>query len=69
MHDVQNYAAERGIDLPTPTIDLARTRRWKDSLRRDQQSWVQLLAEAGYGVIPGAANFVDAQTYASLSAS
>jgi mercuric reductase len=62
MHDVQNYAAERGIDLPAPTIDLARTRRWKDSLRRDQQSWVQVLSESGYGVIPGIATFVDSQT-------
>ena len=62
MHDVQSYAAERGIDLPTPMIDLARTRQWKDSLRRDQQSWVQVLTEAGYGVIPGTATFVDAQT-------
>jgi pyruvate/2-oxoglutarate dehydrogenase complex dihydrolipoamide dehydrogenase (E3) component len=62
MHDVQHYAAERGIDLPKPTIDLARTRRWKDSLRRDQQSWIQVLTETGYGVVPGTANFVDAQT-------
>src|ERR1700693_279728 len=37
MHDVQNHAAERGIDVPEPTIDLSRTRRWKDSLLRDQQ--------------------------------
>jgi mercuric reductase len=62
MHDVQSYAAERGVDLPMPTIELARTREWKDSLRRDQQSWVQVLTEAGYGVIPGTATFVDAQT-------
>jgi pyruvate/2-oxoglutarate dehydrogenase complex dihydrolipoamide dehydrogenase (E3) component len=62
MHDVQNYAAERGIDLPEPTIDLARTRKWKDSLLRNQQSWVQVLTEADYGVIPGTATFVDGQT-------
>jgi mercuric reductase len=60
MHDVQHHAAERGIELPDPTIDLARTRVWKDSLRRDQQSWVQVLTE-GYGVFPGTASFVDAQ--------
>src|SRR3954451_5298301 len=62
MHDVREHAAERGIDLPDPTVDLARTRTWKDSLRRDQQSWVQVLTEAGYGVVPGTASFVDAQT-------
>ena len=62
MHDVRRHAAERGIDLPEPAIDLARTRRWKDSIRRDQQSWIQVLEEAGYGVVPGTATFVDART-------
>jgi len=62
MHDVRLHAAERGIDLPAPTIDLAHTRAWKDSLRRDQNSWVQLLRDAGYGVYPGEASFVDANT-------
>ena len=62
MHEVRHHAAERGIDLPAPVIDLARTRAWKDSLRRDQDSWVQLLRDAGYGVYPGEASFVDANT-------
>jgi mercuric reductase len=62
MHDVREHAAERGIDLPAPSIDLARTTRWKDSLRRDQASWVDVLTEAGYGVYPGEATFVDPQT-------
>jgi mercuric reductase len=62
MHDVREHAAERGIDLPEPTIDLAETRRWKDSLRRDQQSWQQVLSEAGYELVPGTATFFDAQT-------
>jgi mercuric reductase len=62
MHDARHHAAERGIALPEPSIDLAQTRRWKDSLRRDQQSWIQTLKEAGYGVVPGTATFVDART-------
>ena len=62
MHDVAAYAGERGIDLPAPTIDLARTRIWKDSLRRDQPSWVKLLSDAGYGVFPGTATFLDPRT-------
>jgi mercuric reductase len=62
MHDVAHFAAERGIDLPAPSIDLARTRVWKDSLRRDQQSWVKMLTESGYRVIAGTATFADAQT-------
>ena len=62
MHDVRRHAAERGLDLPQPTVDLARTRAWKDSLRRDQDSWVQLLRDAGYGVYPGEASFADPNT-------
>jgi pyruvate/2-oxoglutarate dehydrogenase complex dihydrolipoamide dehydrogenase (E3) component len=62
MHDVRAHAAGRGIDLPEPTIDLAQTRRWKDTLLREQQSWMHVLAEAGFDIVPGTASFVDAQT-------
>jgi mercuric reductase len=62
MHDVRDHSAERGIDLSEPAIRLAQTRKWKDSLRRDQQGWVQSLEEAGYGVVPGTATFVDAHS-------
>src|SRR6266498_2938315 len=62
MHDVRRHAAERGIDLPVPTIDLARTIAWKNSLRRDQDSWVEVLTEAGYGIHAGEATFVDHHT-------
>lgn len=62
MHDVRHHAAERGIALPEPTIDLGQTRKWKDSLRRDQQSWIQTLKEAGHAVVPGTATFVDAHS-------
>jgi mercuric reductase len=62
MHEVQKHAKERGIDLPPPVLDLARTRAWKDSLRRDQDSWLQLLRDSGYGVFRGEASFVDANT-------
>jgi mercuric reductase len=62
MHDVRHHAAERGIDLPSPAIDLARTVAWKNSLRRDQDSWVEVLTQAGYGVFPGQATIVDSQS-------
>jgi len=61
-HDVRRHAVERGIDLPEPTIDLARTRAWKDSLRRSQESWIELLTNAGYAIFPGGASFVDEHT-------
>jgi pyruvate/2-oxoglutarate dehydrogenase complex dihydrolipoamide dehydrogenase (E3) component len=62
MHDVRTHAGERGIGLPEPTIDLARTRAWKDSLLRDQESWFRLLADKEYGLFPGTAAFVDPET-------
>jgi len=62
MHDVRRHASERGIDLPVPTIDLGQTVRWKNSLRRDQDSWVDVLTGAGYRTFPGKATFVDPQT-------
>jgi mercuric reductase len=62
MHDVRHHAAERGIDLPEPSVRLAQTRKWKDSIRRDQQSWVQTLKDAGYSLVPGIASFVDTRT-------
>ena len=62
VHDLHHHAAERGIDVSAPSVDLARTRKWKDSLIRAQQSWVDLLTEIGYRVLPGAASFVDERT-------
>jgi pyruvate/2-oxoglutarate dehydrogenase complex dihydrolipoamide dehydrogenase (E3) component len=62
MHDLRDHAAERGIGLREPSIDLSQTRKWKDSLRRNQGSWVEVLEEAGYGVVRGTAAFVDART-------
>jgi mercuric reductase len=62
MHDIRHHAAERGIVLPPPILDLARTRAWKDSLRRDQESWTHVLRDAGYAIFSGEASFVDANT-------
>src|SRR5262249_6190214 len=51
-----------GIDCGPPRVDLARVRAWKDSIRRSQESWLQVLAEAGYELVPGEASFVDTRT-------
>jgi mercuric reductase len=61
MHDVNTQAANRGIRVPQAQIDLARTREWKNSIRRDQESWTEVLATQ-YTVVEGEATFVDEQT-------
>src|SRR4051812_27897978 len=61
LHDVRERGAGRGIARGAAAVALARTRTWKASLRRAQQSGVQVLTEADSGVVPGTASFVDAQ--------
>jgi mercuric reductase len=61
VHDIEHETANRGIRVGKPEVDLARTRAWKDSIRRDQDSWQEVLREA-YSIFPGEATFVDAQT-------
>ena len=57
VHDIQHEAANRGIRVSTPEVDLGRVRAWKDSIRRDQDSWVDVLGQA-YTLFPGEASFV-----------
>ena len=59
LHDIGRYAPQRGIDVSAPSFDLAQTRRWKESLLRDQESWMDMLEKAGYDVYAGEATFVD----------
>ena len=51
-----------GVECGPARVDLARVRAWKDSLRRTQESWVEVLHEAGYELVSGEATFVDAHT-------
>jgi mercuric reductase len=51
-----------GVRCGPARVDLARVRAWKYSLRRTQGSWVEVLTDAGYEVVPGEASFVDATT-------
>src|SRR5438445_11047037 len=51
-----------GVETGPARVDLARVRAWKDSLRRSQQSWVEVLSDAGYEVVPGEATFTDSRT-------
>ena len=61
FHDIRHEASRRGIDVRAPSIDLARLRAWKNSIRRDQESWTDVLA-AEYTIVRGEATFVDADT-------
>jgi mercuric reductase len=61
VHDINVEAANRGIVVSKAEIDIARLRAWKDSIRRDQESWVEVLSEQ-YTAVPGEATFVDEQT-------
>jgi mercuric reductase len=56
VHDVEHEAANRGIDVSKPRVDLARVRAWKDSIRRDQDSWAEVLGDA-YTLVRGEASF------------
>ena len=61
VHDINAYAEERGVLTGPASVDFARLRVWKDSLRRDQESWAEVLSKA-YTLAPGEASFVDAHT-------
>ena len=60
-YTVNELSAWMGVDCGPARVDLARVRTWKDSLRRTQESWVQVLNEAGYELVQGEASFVDAR--------
>jgi pyruvate/2-oxoglutarate dehydrogenase complex dihydrolipoamide dehydrogenase (E3) component len=62
VHDVRVHAAERGLELPAPKLDLGRTRAWKNSLIRPQDSWIEVLKSAGHAIYPGEATFADRNT-------
>jgi mercuric reductase len=61
VHDVNQEAERRGIRVSKAEIDLARLRSWKDSIRRDQESWLELLSDT-YTALRGEASFVDQHT-------
>jgi pyruvate/2-oxoglutarate dehydrogenase complex dihydrolipoamide dehydrogenase (E3) component len=46
-----------GVECGPAHVNLARVRAWKDSIRRSQESWLEVLAEAGYELVPGVATF------------
>ena len=61
-YTVNELSEWMGVECGRPEVDLARVRAWKDSLRRTQGGWVEVLTDAGYEVVPGEASFTDART-------
>ena len=51
-----------GVECGPARVHLARVRAWKDSIRRNQESWVEVLSQSGYELAPGEATFVDTHT-------
>jgi mercuric reductase len=62
IHDVNELAPWMGVEVSKARPDLERVRDWKRSLQRNQDSWVEVLRDAGYETVRGQATFVDAHT-------
>jgi mercuric reductase len=61
-HRINTLAGRIGIDVGSATVDLARVKARKDSLRKPQPRWVEDLRAAGFDTYEGTASFVDPQT-------
>ncbi len=61
-HDVNTRAPVLGIETGPARVDLARVRKWKESLKKPQEEWVRDLEEAGLTAITGQATFTGPKT-------
>jgi mercuric reductase len=61
IHDINTEAERRGIEVSRAEVDMGRLRAWKDSIRRDQESWAELLG-GEYATVRGEATFVERDT-------
>jgi mercuric reductase len=62
VHDINELAGKLGIEVGPATIDLARVKARKDSLKKPQPKWVEDLSSAGFVTYEGEASLVDAHT-------
>jgi mercuric reductase len=62
VHDINELAGKLGIEVGPATIDLARVKARKDSLKKPQPKWVEDLSSAGFETYEGEASLVDADT-------
>jgi mercuric reductase len=61
-HDVNELAAKLGIDTGPASVDLARVKARKDTLKKPQDRWVADLEAQGYTTFTTEATLVDART-------
>jgi pyruvate/2-oxoglutarate dehydrogenase complex dihydrolipoamide dehydrogenase (E3) component len=58
FHDVNLLAGKLGIDVGPATLDLARVKARKDTLRKGDAKWMQDLRDAGFDTFQGEAELV-----------
>jgi mercuric reductase len=61
-HDVNELAAELGIDAGPAKVDLGRVKARKDTLKKPQEKWVEDLEAQGFATFTGEARLVDGRT-------
>jgi len=61
-HDINELATKLGIDAAPATVDLARVRARKDTLKKPQDRWVADLEGQGFATFTSEATIVDART-------
>ena len=61
-HQINTLAPKIGIEVGPATVDLARVKARKESLKKPQPKWIEDLQAAGFDTYPGTATFVDPHT-------
>ena len=61
-HDASTRASVIGIETGGATVDLARVREWKESLKKSQEQWVRDLEGSGFVAVTGQATFTGLHT-------
>src|SRR5437588_6746822 len=61
-HQINTLASKIGIEVGPATVDLARVKARKESLKKAQPKWIEDLQAAGFDTYPGTAAFVDPHT-------
>jgi mercuric reductase len=58
FHDINRLADRLGIDVGPATLDLARVKARKDTLKKGDAKWMQDLRDAGFDTVQGEAELV-----------